>query len=104
MKCFVPGSGNCVSLIVTNRGRDSSVSIAMDYRLDGRGSILGRGKIFLFSTAPRPGLGSTQSSIQWVQGAISPGSEADRSLLFSVEVKNGVAIPPLPHTSSWRSA
>jgi hypothetical protein len=40
--------------------RDSSVSIAMGYRL---GSIPRRGKTFLFSIEPRPALGATKSRI-----------------------------------------
>jgi hypothetical protein len=32
-----------------------------------------------------------------------PEREADHPLPSSAEVKNGGAIPPLPHTSSWRS-
>jgi hypothetical protein len=32
------------------------------------------------------------------------GLEADHSLPSGTEVKNDRAIPPLPHTSSWRSA
>jgi hypothetical protein len=32
------------------------------------------------------------------------GCEADHSLPSSAEVKNGEAITPLLHTSSWRSA
>jgi hypothetical protein len=50
-------------------GWDSSVGIATGYRQDGRGSIRGRGKIFLFSTASRPALGPTQPPIQWVPPA-----------------------------------
>jgi hypothetical protein len=43
--------------------------------------------------------------IQWGHGAVSlrvnwPGQEADHSSSSSAEVKNGVAIPPLPHMSS----
>jgi hypothetical protein len=30
-----------------------------------------------------------------------PGRKADHSPPFNVEVKNGGAIPPLPHTPSW---
>jgi hypothetical protein len=79
--------------------RDSSVSIATGYWLDGRG------KIFLFSTASRAALRPTQPPIQWVPGVLAlkvkrPGREADNSLPSSAEVKNGGAIPPLPHTSS----
>jgi hypothetical protein len=32
------------------------------------------------------------------------GHEADHSPPSSAKVKNGGAIPPLPHTSSWRGA
>jgi hypothetical protein len=49
------------------------VGIAMGYRLDGPGSILGRGKIFLFSIASRPALGATQPPVQWIPGSLSPG-------------------------------
>jgi hypothetical protein len=47
--------------------------------------------------------------MQWVTGAISPeverpGCEADHSPPSSVEIKNGEALPPLPHMSSWHSA
>jgi hypothetical protein len=66
--------------------------------------------IFLFSITSRPALGLTQPPIQWVPGALSPWSkllerEADHhSPPSSAEVKNGGAIRPLPHASSWRSA
>jgi hypothetical protein len=45
--------------------------------------------------------GSTQPSILWVPGALSPGikrpeRETDHSLPSSAEVKNGGAIPTLP--------
>jgi hypothetical protein len=43
----------------------------MGYRLDGLGSIPGRGKIFLFSIECRPGVGLNQHSVQWVLGAVS---------------------------------
>jgi hypothetical protein len=66
-------------------------------------------EIFLFSTASRPALGPTQPPIQWVPGGLSVGvkrlgREADHSHPSSAEVKNGGAIPPLLHVSSWRSA
>jgi hypothetical protein len=77
--------------------RDSSVGIAT-----GRGSISGRGKTFLFSTASRPTLGPTQLPVQWVLGALSPGVKsqgrvANRSPPSSAKVKKGGAIPPFPH-------
>jgi hypothetical protein len=58
---------------------DSIVSIATGYVLDDRGvgsSSPGRVKNFLFSTLSRLALGSTQSPIQWVLWAISPGGKA----------------------------
>jgi hypothetical protein len=73
----------------------------MGYGMDGQGLIPGKGKIIPFSSMSRQALGSTQPPIQWVQGALSlgvkrPGHEDDHSPLFSAEVKNGRAIPPLP--------
>jgi hypothetical protein len=49
--------------------------------------------IFLFATASRTALGPNQPSIQWITRALSlrvkrPGREADRSLPYSVEIKN----------------
>jgi hypothetical protein len=45
----------------------------MGYGLDGQGPTPGRGKIFLFIVS-RPASRTTQPSIQWVPGLISPGS------------------------------
>jgi hypothetical protein len=64
---------------------------------------------FFYSTASRPALGPTQTSIQWVPGILSsalklPGREKDHSPPFSAEVKNGGAIHPLSHMFSWRGA
>jgi hypothetical protein len=91
------------------RSRSSSVGIATGYGLDGRGSNPGKAKIYLFSTASRPALGLTQTPIQWVLGAISPGvmwrgHEADHSPPSTAEVKNGGAIPSLLHMSLCHSA
>jgi hypothetical protein len=49
--------------------------------------------IFLFATASRPALRSTQPPIQWVPRVLSPGvkgpgREADYSPQYSTEVKN----------------
>jgi hypothetical protein len=59
--------------------------------------------MFLFTTS-RPALGPTQSPIQWVSGMKRQGREADHSSLYSAEVKNGGAIPPLHNASSWHGA
>jgi hypothetical protein len=65
--------------------------------------------IFLFSTASRPAMGPTQPPIRRVSEALSLEvkrlvQETDHSLPYSVEVKNGEDIHPLPYTSSWRDA
>jgi hypothetical protein len=65
--------------------------------------------IFLFTTASRTTLETTQSPIQWVPGAISlgverPGREADHSPLSSAEVKNAWRYTSTPSTSSWSGA
>jgi hypothetical protein len=57
--------------------------------------------IFFFTTASRTALGPTQSSIQWVLGAISPGikrpgCEADHSTPSSAEVKDACSYTSTP--------
>jgi hypothetical protein len=77
------------------------------YGLDGLGSIPGKGKIFFYTTSTRLALELVQPSVLWVgTGTISMGikwlgSEANRSLSSVAEVKNGVALPTLSHSSSW---
>jgi hypothetical protein len=71
----------------------------MDFDLDGHGSIPASGKFFLYYVASRPALGPTQARIQWVPGVLSPGVKWPRT-----EVKNGLTIPPVLGTSSWRGA
>jgi hypothetical protein len=92
---------------------DGSVGIALGYGLDDRvpGFDSQRGlRIFLFSTASRTALGSTQLPIQWVPGALSlgvnrPGSEADYSPPPSAEAKEKVELYfHSPSTSLWRGA
>jgi hypothetical protein len=87
------------------RSRNSSVGIVMGYGLDGRVSIPGRSKRFFSFPVSRPVLGPTQPIIQWVHGTLSmevkrPGRDAVHRPPSSVEINNGVAIPPLPHTYS----
>jgi hypothetical protein len=79
---------------------DSSVGIALGYRLDDRDSRVrfpGGLGIFLFTSASRPDLGPTQPPIQWVPEALSlgvkrPGREADHSSPSSAEVKEWVEL------------
>jgi hypothetical protein len=57
----------------------------------------------------KPALGPTQTPIHWVQGAVSQGvkrqrREADHSPPSNAKVKNGGAIPSVPHISSWFGA
>jgi uncharacterized protein (DUF427 family) len=64
---------------------------------------------FLFPTEPRPAMAPIQPPIQWAPGALSrgvkqQGHEPDHSPPPSAEVKNGGAIPSLPHASSWYGA
>jgi hypothetical protein len=69
--------------------------------MEGQGSISGKGKKY-FSIPQRPPSfiqnGGTGGSLPGVK---QTGRETDHSPAFSSDVKNGGAIPPLPHTSSW---
>jgi hypothetical protein len=83
----------------------NQLQIIRGYLVDGGGgSIPGRVKIFLFSTAVRPALGSTKPSIQQVPGFKGPGPEAEHSSPPRAKVRNGGAIPPLRYMSSWHNA
>jgi hypothetical protein len=58
--------------------------------------------IFFISTSSRLVLGPSQPLLQLVPGALpmgvkGPGHEADHISPSRAEVKNGGAIPPLPH-------
>jgi hypothetical protein len=88
--------------MLSSKSRDSSLCIATGYGLDGRDSIPGRGKR-LFFAASRPAVEITQPPILWTPrvsflGVKRLGHGADHSP-SSAEVKNGRAIPPLPHMS-----
>jgi hypothetical protein len=105
--CFIP-STSAARYCQIVRSLNSSLSTAVGYVIDRRGSTPGRSQIFLFSTVSRPALGPTQPPFRWVPRAISPrvkrlGREADHSPPSSAEVNNDGAIPPLPHMSSWHS-
>jgi hypothetical protein len=88
-----------------SRGRGSSVGIATGHWLDDRGSISSRGKKFV-STPQRadrfsgpPSLLSNRFRKAFTPRVKRPGHEDDHSTPSSAEVKDGRAIPPLPHTS-----
>jgi hypothetical protein len=94
LTCIILLNINFCLITSTIQSRSSSASI-MTRRRDGQpgfDSRQGQG-IFLFSTASKLALGSTQPLIQWVSRALSPGverpgSEADHSPPSGVEVKN----------------
>jgi hypothetical protein len=58
----------------------------------------------------RPALVPIQAPTQWIPGdgpspgLKRPGREADHLPAPSAEVKNGGAVPPVLHISSWHSA
>jgi hypothetical protein len=72
----------------------------MGDKLDGQGSIPGKGKIFLISIVSRLAVEPAQPLIQWVSGKKWQVHEADHS----AGVKNGGAIPSLPYTTSWHGS
>jgi hypothetical protein len=84
------------------KSRNSSFGITTGYRLDSHGLNPDRGKIFLFSVMSRLTLEPTQPPVQWAVRAFSlvvkqKSHEADHQCPSGAKVKNGGAIPPLPH-------
>jgi hypothetical protein len=77
--------------------RNSSVSIVTGYGLDGRGSVSGRDKRFFSSQRVDRLWGPP---IYWVPGPFPQGVKLT-SPPSSAEVRNGGAVSPLPHKSSW---
>jgi hypothetical protein len=84
--------------------RDSSVSIASRLQAGRQGQ-----ENILLSIASRRVLRPTQSPIQLMQEALTlgvrrQGRESEHSPPSIAGVKNGGAIPSLPHMLSWHSA
>jgi hypothetical protein len=83
--------------------------IALGYGLDDRRfeSVQGLG-IFLFATAFRPALCSTQPPVECVSGALSLGSGRGVKLTPHIHLvlrsRMSGTIPPLLNTPSWRGA
>jgi hypothetical protein len=93
---------------LTRKTRDSEVAMATGYGLDDRGVGV-RVPVGSRIVSSRPALGSNQSPIQWVPGALSPGvkrpgCEVDHSPQTSAEVRKTWIYTSTPHTPSWRSA
>jgi hypothetical protein len=88
--------------------RDSSVGLARDYGLNGRGSISGRSKrSFFYFSASRPALGPVSHTVGtevYISGGKAQGHEAKHSSPSRVEVKKDEAIPPLSKAFSCCSA
>jgi hypothetical protein len=76
--------------------------MATGYGQDGRGSILGKGKIFSPQRPHR--LWDPSSHLSNGYGGNFSRGEANHSPPSSAEVKNGGAISPLPLMSSWHCA
>jgi hypothetical protein len=81
--------------------RDSTVGISTGIGLDGRGSIPGRSKSFLYFTVLRPTLRLTQLPMKWVSVALSTGYSGQGVNLTAhlhpvPGIKNSRAIPPVP--------
>jgi hypothetical protein len=69
----------------------------------------GRGKSLSLLHSAQTGYGAHPAFYKMGIGGSSPEvnrpvRETDHSLPSSAEVKNGVAVPPLLHTSTWHSA
>jgi hypothetical protein len=82
--------------------RDSIVGVATGYGLGDRGVGV---RVHVVQTA----LGSTQPSIQWVQGSLSPGVKrpgvkVTTHLQLVRRSRKSGSIHPLPHTPSWLNA
>jgi hypothetical protein len=72
LMCFFVGIYNAgFSTALFKQSRDSSVGVPMGLGLDDLGSIPGRGKILLYCTPSRPGLGPT-----YPMGTFSGGKAA----------------------------
>jgi hypothetical protein len=90
-------------VLMTYVSRGSAVGIATAYGLDDRGvsSSHGRVKNFHFSISSRLALWSTQPSIQWIPGELSPRvkrqeREADHTPRTSAEFKKTWIYAPTP--------
>jgi hypothetical protein len=85
------------------------VGVVIDYGLEAGGPFRAGARDFSLLHSVPTGSGAHPAYSLLSTGAHSPGvkrpgREADHSPACSAEVKNGGAIPPLSHTSSWGGA
>jgi hypothetical protein len=102
--------GHCVAVDASILRTDAGSRCRVELR-DGEPAFDSRQRqdIFFYSPSFRPTQGLTQPCIQWIPGYVSLGikqqrREADHSSPYSSQVKNGGAVPPLPHMFLCHSA
>jgi hypothetical protein len=89
--------GNCYTYFFIRW--DSSVGTAMDYGLEGCGSILSRGNTFFSSTMSRPDLGAHPAFYPMGMKGSFPGGKVVETLswsLTSIWYRGGAVRPPPP--------
>jgi hypothetical protein len=94
-------------LFLNHMGNRGETCIATGWAA--RGSIPGSARFFSYLQRPDRFWGQPSLLSNGYRRALflrirQPCREADHSPPSSAEVKHGGAIPPLPHTPSWRSA
>jgi len=76
---LVGSRGGLVSINISDQATDLATGVRFS---------VGVGVSFLFATASRTVLGTTQPPIKWAAGVKRPGREADYSPSCSIEVMN----------------
>jgi hypothetical protein len=83
---------------------ENSVGIETGYSLNFRGSITDSDRSFSSLRSLQKNFWGQRILGVFLPGCTAAGHEADHSSPYSAEVMNSGAIPPLPHTTSWRGA
>jgi hypothetical protein len=87
----VPWSGDYRINVSTSDSPHSSVNIATDSGLDGRGSIPGRVKIFLFFTASRPAVTHPATYTMGTEDFF-PGGKVPRSRMVELYLHSPICL------------